>query len=62
MIPFIEKTWFFWWILAALAILRWFHMFSSATDGRAVRDTSVEQDACKTSDDFLSGTASRLST
>jgi hypothetical protein len=41
-IPFIEKTWFLWWIFAALVILRWFHLFSldseetfdaSASDG-----------------------------
>jgi hypothetical protein len=28
-ISFIEKTWFLWWILATLVILRWFQMFSS---------------------------------
>jgi hypothetical protein len=28
-IPFIEKTWFLWWIVATLVILRWFHLLSS---------------------------------
>jgi len=31
-IPFIQKTWFLWWILATLFILRWFHLFSSDPD------------------------------
>jgi hypothetical protein len=30
-IPFIEKTWFLWWVLANLLVLRWFHLFSSAS-------------------------------
>jgi len=29
---FFEKTWFFWWILGSLAILRWFHIISSSRD------------------------------
>jgi hypothetical protein len=31
-IVFLQKTWFLWWILATLVILRWFHLFSSRTD------------------------------
>lgn len=27
-ISFIDKTWLFWWMLAAFAILRWFHLLS----------------------------------
>lgn len=27
MIPFFEKTWFAWWILATVIILRWFYVF-----------------------------------
>jgi hypothetical protein len=27
-IVFLQKTWFLWWILATLVILRWFHLFS----------------------------------
>lgn len=26
MILFMEKTWLFWWILAAFLVLRWFHV------------------------------------
>lgn len=61
-IPFIEKTWFFWWILATLSILRWFHLFSSHTDDSAVGSTRVERQACTASDKIPSETASRLST
>jgi hypothetical protein len=28
-IPFIEQTWFLWWIFATLAILRWLHVISA---------------------------------
>jgi hypothetical protein len=31
-IVFIQKTWFVWWFLATLVILRWFHLFSSLSD------------------------------
>jgi hypothetical protein len=31
-ISFIEKTWFVWWILAILFILRWFNVFLSDAD------------------------------
>lgn len=34
-IPFIEKTWFLWWIFATLAILRWLHVMSSHTAQKA---------------------------
>ena len=61
-IPFIEKTWFFWWILSTLSILRWFHLFSSHIDDSAVRSTRVERKAGTASDEIQSGTASRLST
>ncbi len=32
MILFIQRTWFMWWILATVLILRWFHLFASHTD------------------------------
>jgi hypothetical protein len=28
MIEFFAKTWFLWWIIAGLAIVRWFHLAS----------------------------------
>jgi hypothetical protein len=28
MTGFLTKTWFIWWIIADLAILRWFHLVS----------------------------------
>jgi hypothetical protein len=34
-IPFFQKTWFLWWILAALIILRWFHLFSVRMEDEA---------------------------
>lgn len=27
-IPFMEKTWLFWWVFAAFAVARWFHVLS----------------------------------
>jgi hypothetical protein len=38
-ISFIEKTWFLWWIFAALVILRWFQLFSSTP--KIVREASA---------------------
>jgi hypothetical protein len=35
MTEFLEKTWLIWWIVAAFAILRWFH-FVSADGGAEV--------------------------
>ena len=35
MIVFIQRTWFVWWILATVIILRWFHLFSYRTDESA---------------------------
>lgn len=29
MILFIEKTWFLWWMLAIIIVLRWFHVVSA---------------------------------
>ncbi len=64
-IPFIEKTWFLWWILAilaTLAILCWFHLFSSRTDDSAIEvPASSEEQVCTASDQIPSGTASNLS-
>jgi hypothetical protein len=42
MLAFLEQTWFLWWILAALAILRWFH--NVAADG-AEDVTAYEDDS-----------------
>ncbi len=28
-VSFFEKTWFFWWMIANVIILRWFQLFSS---------------------------------
>jgi hypothetical protein len=36
MILFFQKTWFLWWILATFVILRWFHLFSSGSNERAL--------------------------
>jgi hypothetical protein len=30
-VPFIEKTWFWWWTWATMVILRWFHLFCLET-------------------------------
>jgi hypothetical protein len=60
-IPFLEKTWFLWWILATLAILRWFHVFSSRTDDSAIEVPASEEQGSTASDRIPSGTASNLS-
>jgi hypothetical protein len=44
-IPFFQKTWFLWWILATFIILRWFHLSSVRTEeeAREVPDSSEER-------------------
>ena len=32
MLGFFENTWFIWWVVAAIAILRWFHVISTRPD------------------------------
>lgn len=34
MIGFLQQAWFLWWILAAVIVLRWFHLFSYRSDDR----------------------------
>ena len=41
MIPFMEKTWFLWWLLATVVILRWFHLLSSRATLEASKQTST---------------------
>ena len=60
MIPFFQKTWFLWWILATLVILRWFHLFSSHTHERFLEAASEEEEASTAAKPIPSGTASRL--
>jgi hypothetical protein len=30
-IAFFEASWIFWWLLAIIAILRWFHLFTATS-------------------------------
>ncbi len=61
-IPFMEKTWFLWWILATSVILRWFYLFSSRTDDSAIEVPAFNEDqGCTTSVQIPSGTTSGLS-
>jgi hypothetical protein len=61
-ILFIQKTWFLWWILASVVILRWFHLFSSSTHETALEAVdSGEEEACTASNQILSGKVGRLS-
>ncbi len=48
MIPFFEKTWFLWWILATLVILRWFHLLSSPTYERFLEAGAREEEEAST--------------
>ena len=43
MIPFIEKTWVLWWIVAVVIILRWSHLFLSNTGAVEVPASSEEK-------------------
>jgi hypothetical protein len=62
-IPFFQKSWFLWWILATLIVLRWFHLFSSRTDQRALEPAdSAKEEASAGAKPVPSGTASRLFT
>jgi hypothetical protein len=60
-VPFFQKTWFFWWILATLIILRWFHLFaSSADDDGAFEAADSPKEASAGSKQILSGNAKSL--
>jgi hypothetical protein len=64
MLPFIQKTWFLWWTLAVLFILRWFQLFSPRTDDEATfrAADSAKEKASTGSKQIPSGTASSLFT
>jgi len=64
-IAFLQKSWFLWWILATLVILRWFHLFSSRTndnEGAFEAADSVQEKASGGSKQIPSGAASSLIT
>lgn len=45
MAEFFEKTWFFWWVVATLAVLRWFHFVSmNGGDELEPEDRDVEHE------------------
>lgn len=44
MIPFIEKTWFLWWTLAVVVILRWFHLMSTCDKASDLDRLSSEEE------------------
>jgi hypothetical protein len=54
MILFFQKTWFLWWILAAFAILRWFHLFSSRIDERTLEAGGSIKDKDSTASEQIS--------
>ena len=61
MIVFLQKTWFLWWILGTLFILRWFHRLSSHPEARALEAAdSGEEKAVTASNEIPCGTTSRL--
>ena len=63
MVPFFQKTWFLWWILATLIILRWFHLFaSSAEDDGAFEAADSPEEASAGSKQIPSGNAKSLLT
>lgn len=45
MTELLEKTWFIWWIVATLAILRWFHVVSiNAGVELELEDANIEHE------------------
>ena len=61
-ISFIEKTWFMWWILMVLVVLRWFQLFSVDVDETAFEvPISSEGGARMASDQMTSASVGRLS-
>jgi hypothetical protein len=63
-IVFLQKTWFLWWILATLLILRWFHLFTSNKEDEKALEAahSAEEKASTVSKKIPSATTSRLCT
>jgi hypothetical protein len=62
-IPFIQRTWFVWWILATVFIVRWFHLFSYRTNENALElpdlgegETPRHQIALEPQGEYLSET------
>jgi hypothetical protein len=61
-IVFLQKTWFLWWILATLFILRWFHLFAFRTDDeRAFEEPDSAKEKSAGSNRIPSGAASLFS-
>jgi hypothetical protein len=62
-VPFFQKTCFFWWILATLIILRWFHLFASSADDEGAFETADSpEEASASSKQIQSGSAKSLVT
>jgi hypothetical protein len=61
MILFLQRTWFLWWILATLVVLRWFHLFSSHIHEKILEATeSAKGEAPTTSKKVSPGTEGLL--
>ena len=60
MIPFLEKTWFLWWMVAILLILRWFHLFASGTEQTHDAPCASEEHTAIASDQFPRASATLL--
>jgi len=41
MIPFLQSTWFLWWALAVVGILRWFHQQSADGEWEDVHSSTT---------------------
>jgi len=52
-IPFIERTWFLWWVVALIVILRWFYLFSSRADDRAIEIYRATEEQARTTSDQI---------
>jgi hypothetical protein len=45
LIPFVERTGFFWWMIEVLVLLRWVHLFSTRTDDAAIEMPNSKRSA-----------------
>jgi hypothetical protein len=59
-IRFLQKTWFFWWLLATLVILRWFQLSSPRAGEKDLEEAdSAKEEAPVALKEVPSGTTNR---
>jgi len=59
-IAFMEETWFLWWIVAVIVILRWFHVSLSGSEAVDVTVSAEPEGTSIASGRLSSGGRNRL--